>query len=449
VSSLNKNKLKWNRDAFRWLLLSITSVAISGFFSIFLVFLRTPGLASFFSQDIFKTSLIIHVDLSITVWMLTIFCLLNATAFTGLRKSFSHYSLLIGSLGVSLIAISPFFGGDPVLNNYVPVLNNFVFILGLSLFLCAVLISSLFALVEFIYLVKSSRFSYIEITSATGSIIYIFALLSFYLSYKQIYEYDAVGDIGHYYESIFWGFGHVIQFLYIQLMLLSWTVLTNRVFNKSIISLGLFIRLSIANIAFSLLCLLFYIFYTVESGVYIEYFTLHMKYFGGVSSSVLALVILYNHFKSKLSNVDYRFYSFICSVFVFGIGGAIGYMIHGANVTVPAHYHGSIVGITIALMGLIYYIISGFGYRFKSIKLLSMQLIIYCIGQTLHIVALSLSGGYGALRKTAGVELSSIAKFYMGLMGVGGLIAILSGAIFVLNCYFAIKNGRTVYESKK
>ena len=449
MSELGKNKITWCGVSFGWLLLSIVSVAISGFFSIFLVFLRTPGLASFFSKDIFRTSLIIHVNLSITVWMLTIFCLINSSIFSGIRKSFSFSSLFLGFVGMGLISLSPFYEAEPILNNYVPILNNFIFILGLSLFLCGVLISALFALIESFFIDRTRSLSYIEVTSVMGSIIYVTALLCFYLSYKQIVGVGTIHDIGHYYEIIFWGFGHAIQFLYIQLMLFAWVVLTNGAFKQIKISVATYTKLSVANVIFCLLCPLFYIFLTVESGTYIEYFTSHMKYFGGISSSILAVIILYNYLKNKLSNADYQFYSFICSVFVFGMGGAIGYLIHGANVTVPAHYHGSIVGITIALMGLVYYIISGFGYKFKSIKWLNIQLIMYCGGQTLHIMALSLSGGYGALRKTAGVELTNIAKIYMGLMGIGGLIAIFSGVIFVFNCYFAIKSGRKIYESEE
>jgi len=437
------------KTTFWWLILSIASIAISGFFSIFLVFLRTPGLVSFFSKDIFKTALIIHVDLSITVWMLTIHCLLNALIFSNWRKNYSIWSLVLAYLGVVLISLAALFGGEPVLSNYVPILNNLVFILGISIFLCGVLISSLFAVAQFVCQLRSNKISFIEVTSFACSIIFILALSCFYFSYKQTAELGMNYDIGHYYEVVFWGFGHVVQFLYIQIMLFTWTMLVNDHFGKHYISLALYKRLALVNVVFCLICPIFYLFGTVDSGQYIEFFTTHMKRFGGVSSAILAVVILFHYLKANIHNLDYKFYSFICSIFVFGIGGAIGYMIHGANVTVPAHYHGSIVGITIALMGLVYYIIAALGYCYKRPGLLSTQLIIYCFGQTLHITALSLSGGYGALRKTAGVDISSIAKLYMGLMGIGGLIAILSGIMFVINCYTSIKSGRIVNESKK
>ena len=191
-----------------------------------------------------------------------------------------------------------------------------------------------------------------------------------------------------------------------------------------------------------IVCPLFFIFASVESGAYIEFFTMHMKYFGGISASISATIILYHLYKIKSKKLDYKIYCFIFSLLIFAIGGLIGYLISGTNVTVPAHYHGSIVGITIALMGLIYYIIAQLGYKLLPNKILTIQLFLYCLGQAIHITGLALSGGYGAMRKVAGVELSATAKFYMGLMGLGGIIAIISGIIFIVSCYLAIKNGR-------
>ena len=52
----------------------------------------------------------------------------------------------------------------------------------------------------------------------------------------------------------------------------------------------------------------------------------------------------------------------------FGIGGLIGFLISGSNVTIPAHYHGSIVGVTLALMGVCYLLLPKLGYPLRNIK---------------------------------------------------------------------------------
>jgi hypothetical protein len=130
-------------------------------------------------------------------------------------------------------------------------------------------------------------------------------------------------------------------------------------------------------------------------------------------------------------------------------------MIAGTNVKIPAHYHGAIVGISISIMGL-YYVYcyreniytatysngllqlflpkSEHGNHPINTKIPSISLSLVFIGQVTHITGLALAGGYGVMRKTPGGIMSLEVKFYMGLMGMGGLIAIIGGLIFVANC---------------
>ena len=66
-------------------------------------------------------------------------------------------------------------------------------------------------------------------------------------------------------------------------------------------------------------------------------------------------------------------------------------------------------------------------------------------GQLLHITGLVWSGGYGVQRKVAGSEqvlrtTQEVAG--MGLMGLGGLIAIIGGILFVYVMLLAIVRGR-------
>ena len=65
-------------------------------------------------------------------------------------------------------------------------------------------------------------------------------------------------------------------------------------------------------------------------------------------------------------------------------------------------------------------------------RVASLQMLLYTIGQFIHIVALAISGGYGVLRKTPGAPMSTEAKIYMGIMGVGGIIALIGGILFIV-----------------
>ena len=113
----------------------------------------------------------------------------------------------------------------------------------------------------------------------------------------------------------------------------------------------------------------------------------------------------------------------------------IGIFISGSNVKIPAHYHGSIVGVTLALMGLVYHLLPRLGYAAPAGRMATLQPTLYGAGQLMHIVGLVWSGGYGVQRKVAGADqvlrgAGEIAG--MGLMGLGGLIAIVGGLLFVI-----------------
>jgi heme/copper-type cytochrome/quinol oxidase subunit 1 len=123
------------------------------------------------------------------------------------------------------------------------------------------------------------------------------------------------------------------------------------------------------------------------------------------------------------------------SLTLFAAGGILSLLIAGSNTIVPAHYHGSIVGVTLALMGLTYHLLPRLGFGTPSGRTARVQPWIYGGGQLLHIGGLALSGALGIQRKTAGAAqgLDSLAaKLSMGVMGIGGLLAVIGGILFVL-----------------
>jgi heme/copper-type cytochrome/quinol oxidase subunit 1 len=125
----------------------------------------------------------------------------------------------------------------------------------------------------------------------------------------------------------------------------------------------------------------------------------------------------------------------VMSVLLFAAGGLIGFTISGSNVKIPAHYHGCIVGITLAFMGVAYELLPRLGFQAPTGRLATWQPYVYGIGQLLHITGLVWSGGYGVQRKVAGADqvLSGVQQVAgMGLMGLGGLIAVVGGVLFLV-----------------
>ena len=162
-----------------------------------------------------------------------------------------------------------------------------------------------------------------------------------------------------------------------------------------------------------------------------------MRFGGGLAIAPLALAVLLALAPLRQLATERRPLraALLASMLLFVAGGVIGLTISGSNVKIPAHYHGCIVGVTLALMGLVFHLLPQLGYRAPSGRLAVLQPWLYGVGQLLHIVGLVWSGGYGVQRKVAGAEqvLRSTGEVAgMGLMGLGGLLAICGGLLFVV-----------------
>jgi heme/copper-type cytochrome/quinol oxidase subunit 1 len=188
----------------------------------------------------------------------------------------------------------------------------------------------------------------------------------------------------------------------------------------------------------------FDIVYPVTSYEHHEAFTLAMRY-GGLAVVPLMIVVLLawrrrQPLQEGQQPLRAALYS---SLLLFTVGGVLGFLIEGKNVVIPAHYHGSIVGVTLAFMGISYDLLPRLGFGQPLRRVATWQPYVYGAGQLLHILGLAWSGGYGVQRKTAGAaqgleRIEQIAG--MAIMGLGGLIAIIGGLLFVIVAIHSIVN---------
>lgn len=403
-------------SSLRWLYLGVCALALAGLYSIILVLLRTPILSGLLSDpSLFRTTLVIHVNLSVFVW------LLSSMAFLWCRdldKKFDYwinYCSYLGLVGVVAMSAAPLVAdSNPVLNNYIPMLENWCFIAGLVLFACASVGPAVINTCSNIILKGSIR----RMATTSSAIILLIAYICFILSYFGLQQVPYPLDLHFYYEMVFWSFGHMLQLVYTQGVMIVWIILSGIRLPET----NLYRFIFILNLLLTLPALYAHMVFPIDSTEFIEFFTLHMKYCGGIAPTLLLAAMVYNHHSYKHND------AFVASLILFFFGGMLGLLISGTNVTIPAHYHGSIVGISIAFMGFCY----------KELHIVSRwsrwQPWVYAIGQTMHIVGLAWSGGYGVLRKTPAGELSAAAKISMGFMGLGGLVAVIGGLIFVWIC---------------
>ena len=434
-----------------WLLLGLAALLGSGIFSVLLVLARTPYVQNFFPWvDFFHTALVVHVDLSVLVWFLAFGGALWSLNSTPRFLGAGRLALSIATLGTLAIAVAPFTGaGEALMSNYIPVLQQTWFLAGLLLFAAGFAALTLRAMGAIPpvgpWMEGAAALRFGLNTAAVSAML---ALIAFAWSYFTAPEFLHGKP---YYELLFWGGGHVLQFTYTLLMLVAWLWLAS----ASDAPLTLSPRVALIFFGFGLITIFFtpiiYYSYPVTSVEHIKLFTWLMRYGGSLAALPLSLALLHGLWhagKATGSRQPLRA-ALIVSMILFGAGGVIGFLISGTNVTIPAHYHGNIVGVTLAFMGLTYLLLPQFGFRAPEVKLARLQPWLYGGGQLLHVLGLVISGGYGVQRKVAGAAqaLDSVGRVTgMGLMGVGGLISIAGGFLFIYVCYRAMWPVRATRE---
>jgi hypothetical protein len=423
----------------RWLQLGVLALGLAGLFAVLLVLSRMPGSEAFFPWvDFFRTALVIHVDQSVLIWFLSMAGLVGALLIRpspSLRiwQQLAFALALTGTLG---IALSAFVGeGAPLLNNYVPVLQRPFFFLMLGIFGLGVALQSLLVLLGHQGLRRSAPAG-IHLPTLAGltlSLAVVISLLAVVVAWWQI-PAEVVGQ--GYYEYLFWGGGHSLQFAYTQLVMLAWLLLA---WHSGVVLPGRsvwYLGLLILGVLPVLSTPLIYLLYDTVSLASRTAFTRQMQMGGGLAVIPVGALVIWGLLRSSPADPASRPLrrSLWMSLLLFFAGGLIALFISGVNTIIPAHYHGSIVGVTLGLMGLAYLLLPRLGYAPAAGRLADWQPWIYGIGQLLHIGGLAISGAMGIQRKTAGAAqgLDSLAaKASMGVMGLGGLLAVVGGILFV------------------
>ena len=427
-----------------WLWLGLLALIGSGLFAVLLVLARTPGLNRLFGvADFFRVALVVHVDLSVLVWFFALGGLLWSLNGSARGLGWGWAALGLCSAGALLMSLAPFIGsGEPIMANYIPVLDGAPFIVGLLVFASGVGVLVLRGMVGApkIGLAFDGggalRFGLNASVVATAV-----ALLAFAWSYAVLPR-SLEGKA--YYEILFWGGGHALQFTWTLLMLVAWLWLASACGARLPLSPRLALGLLALALASVFVTPYAYLAYDIASVEHRDLHTWAMRLGGGLAIMPIGLAVALALRGVGALGPEQRPLrsALIASMSLFAVGGLIGVFIAGSNVRIPAHYHGSIVGVTLALMGLVYHLLPRLGYRAPAGRLATLQPLLYGAGQLLHIIGLMWSGGYGVQRKVAGAEqvLRGTAEIAgMGLMGLGGLISIVGGLLFVVVVIGAVR----------
>ena len=420
-----------------WLALALAALVGSGLFSILLVLSRAPYVKDLFPLvDFFKVALVVHVDLSVLVWFAAFGGLLWSLHGAPRRLAAGWAALALCGAGTLVMSAAPFLQeAAPVMSNYVPVLDGPAFLWGLSIFGigCVMLVARAMAVAPRIG-VRPDGAGALGFGLNAAAVSAGVALIAFAWSWLALPQ----GLDGKaYYEVLFWGGGHVLQFTWTLLMFVAWLWLADALGARAALTPRIAMLFFGVGLVSVFATPVIYLAYDVTSVEHYRLQTWLMGIGGGLAIAPFAAATLYALFTAPPPAPEQRPLraALAWSLLLFGAGGLIGLMINGTNVRIPAHYHGAIVGITLAFMGLAYHLLPRMGYARPSPRLARLQPALYGAGQLAHVAGLVWSGGYGVQRKVAGADqllrgFEQVAA--MGLMGLGGLAAVAGGLLFIV-----------------
>ena len=427
------------RDELRaWCGLGLVALAIAGIFALLVALSRVPGIEnlSLLPVAFFEKGLVVHVIFSFVVWYLSI--LGSLTTVVAYRigggkppgKTLAWTAIFCG-YGASIMLFVPGLmdGGEPILNNYIPVISDTLYYFGLAVLALAFALS-----VVRLFLCLPRRVGPLEPVSLgtiNASFLFLLAGVCFALAFSGLIKLPADE---YFFENLFWGGGHVLQFVNVAMMITAWYLLGGLAFGKPLVNPHL-LRLAQALLcAAALMAPLFYfLFETFEFAQTIAFTRLQYAF---VLPTILIAIMgfrTWSKVSPEKSHIGGK--CLVASIVVFGFGGLLGLFVDGADTRTPAHYHGVIGGINLSFMGLFYvFFLPLIGRDLEPVRSVTLSIWFYATGQILHVTGLFMAGGYGAPRKTAGEsqgieELGAEIALYG--MGVGAVIAVIGGVMFI------------------
>jgi len=186
-----------------------------------------------------------------------------------------------------------------------------------------------------------------------------------------------------------------------------------------------------------LLALIPFILHQVGDVDFARWFVWLMRDGNGIAPLVIGLAVIWAALKGNSPVLEERhlYAAMLLSIVLFAIGGILGLFIGASSTLITAHYHGSIVSVTMAFMAMTYYWLPRFGFTGPNLKWARIQVYTYAIGQMIHIVGLAWGGGHGMKRKVVGTTQDIGVHAWLtpqDLVGLGGVIAVLSGVLFAV-----------------
>jgi hypothetical protein len=432
-----------------WIALPLIALGLAGLLALLLALARAPyvgPLLPWTSSESFRRLLVVHVSFAFVVWYLGVLAAMTVVATAqslnggGDDNELSPFSILVGRLAVYGAAVSfillliPALAnwGVPAPNNYVPVLVHPLYYGGLALLAASVALPVLRLL---LLLMRQPRPEAGAFGVACAGVIFLIALVCVGAAWLTMPA--NVGPEGTA-EYLFWGGGHILQFANTALMLCGFYLVSRIALGETPLPpkwFGIAMLLLVAGAAAGPL-----LYVTYHGGdpsqrmvfTYLYWFALPIP----AALVLLAVVRLLARRARDVWEGAPEVKGMTAALLLFAYGGILGFFEGSVDTRTPAHYHAMLIAITLAFMTMYFALFLPLaGRRTPRRRLRTAMYLLLGVGQALHSTGLYIAGAEGVARKVAGAaqDLDSATKIgAMVTEGVGGVIAVLGGIIFIV-----------------
>jgi cytochrome c oxidase subunit I len=429
------------RELLGWAWLAVGALGVAGVFAILLALSRIPGMedAPFWPLGFFYKGLVIHVVFSLVIWLQGIFAFLVSVATLKLANDDVRLASL-GWIGQGAVLVAfpclfapAFFDATrPELTNYIPLIRHQAYDFGLLALALGVLAPVARLLVNL-----PGRFARppLPLAMALAGFIYLIALTCFGIAGTLL---AGEGELALSRDALFWGGGHVLQFVYAILLVTNWSILARSSLGDKAVDDRAFLLCVFLVALIAIPAPLFYAAFAPFSANQHEAFRL-LQYGLAAPTLIFAASLLGRARALRPPSGwpwrDPAFFTLATSLALFALGGVMGLMISGSDTRTPAHYHAVITAVSVSSAGML--LTFGFqelGRLPAPARLTRILIGLYGGGQFVASIAMFVAGGYGALRKTpvgAG-SLDTVAAAGMAVHGIASIFTILGGAAFVV-----------------
>lgn len=445
------------RLATAWFAFAVAALGVSTLFALLLIASRTPGVGALLpGHNFFYKALVLHVDLSVIVWALAAGSALLALATPSRAVWVGWLALLLGVAGSISMALGPLPSEVEVLkSNYVPVLRSWPFLIGLVMFGSAAALMALRTVVLLRPLQAEAEERPALLAAYGAAVGVLLAAVAAGWGYVLIPE----GSLqpAAYFELLSWAPGHILQLANMLFMLMAWLWLASawglagtahRLWSRVVLFLGLLPLLAVPVLLFA---------YPPASAEFKIGFTELMRWGSWLAAVPLGLSLLLRLRRDTKMPTGFRTgLQFSILLFFFGI--AIGTLINADNVMVPAHYHGTVGAMTLALMTVCLQQLSRLGFSPGRVAQPRWQLWLYGGGTLMMALGLAASGWMGVARKLpgdvqmlantgslvnpgslgAGMMAGAGRTIAMSFAGLGGAVAVTGSVLFVIGVLIAL-----------